>query len=132
MAAHSVPNIFYILRKSMSDRERREALKLLCQIVKIEGIDAVKIISAIDNKEFFDLEDCLQEECAMAVSADYIVTRNIKDFKNSKAPAILPDVFLDRFLRNNGGKKEWIIWKAINNGAATLILMKIQKRSLRP
>lgn len=99
MAAHSVPNIFYILRKSMSDRERREALKLLCQIVKIEGIDAVKIISAIDNKEFFDLEDCLQEECAMAVSADYIVTRNIKDFKNSKAPAILPDVFLDRFFK---------------------------------
>ena len=35
----------------------------------------------------------------MAVSADYIVTRNIKDFKNSKAPAILPDVFLDRFFK---------------------------------
>lgn len=49
-----------------------------------------------DNKEFSDLDDCLQEECAVAVSADYIVTRNMKDFVNSKVPAILPDVFLDK------------------------------------
>lgn len=96
MAAHSIPNMFYILRKSMSDDERREALKFICQIVKIEGIDYIKIYSAIDNKEFSDLEDCLQEECAVAVSADYIVTRNMKDFVNSKVPAILPDMFLDR------------------------------------
>lgn len=96
MAAHSIPNMFYILRKSMSDDERREALKFICQIVKIEGIDYIKIYSAIDNKEFSDLEDCLQEECAVAVLADYIVTRNMKDFVNSKVPAILPDMFLDR------------------------------------
>ena len=27
MAAHSIPNMFYVLRKSMSDENRREALK---------------------------------------------------------------------------------------------------------
>lgn len=33
MAAHSVPNIFYILKKRMSDEERKEVLKFICQIV---------------------------------------------------------------------------------------------------
>lgn len=96
MAAHSVPNIYYVLRKCMSDVDRREVLKFLCQIIKIEGLDFVKIYSAVDNKEFSDFEDCLQEECAVAVSADYIVTRNIKDFVNSKIPAVLPDDLLKK------------------------------------
>ena len=97
MAAHSIPNLFYILRKSMTEEERREALKDICQIVKVEGIDSFKIISALDNVDFSDFEDCLQEECAVAVSADYIVTRNAKDFVASRIPVILPDQFLEKY-----------------------------------
>lgn len=59
MAAHSIPNMFYILRKSMSDEDRREVLKSLCQILKVEGIDSIKVLSAINNQNFSDLEDCL-------------------------------------------------------------------------
>ena len=63
----------------------------------MEGIDSFKIISALDNEDFSDFEDCLLEECAVAVSADYIVTRNTKDFASSRVPAILPDEFLERY-----------------------------------
>lgn len=70
ITAHSIPNLFYILRNSMSKEERRTALKDICQIVKVEGIDSFKILSALDNEDFSDFEDCLQEECAVAVSAD--------------------------------------------------------------
>ncbi|MBQ7433330.1 MAG: PIN domain-containing protein [Lachnospiraceae bacterium] len=80
MAAHSIPNMFYILRKDMSEHDRREVLLRLCRILKVEGIDQVKIISALNQKNFSDFEDCLQVECAVAVQADYIVTRNEKDF----------------------------------------------------
>ena len=96
IAAHSIPNLFYILRKSMTKEERRAALKDICRIVKVEGIDSFKIISALDNEDFSDFEDCLQEECAASVSADYIVTRNTKDFASSRVPAILPGEFLER------------------------------------
>lgn len=48
------------------------------------------------NEDFSDFEDCLQEECAVAVSADYIVTRNPKDFVSSRVPAILPNDFLKK------------------------------------
>lgn len=44
-------------------------------------MDKEKIISAIDNEQFLDFEDCLQEESAAAETADYIVTRNLADFK---------------------------------------------------
>lgn len=97
MAAHSIPNLFYILRNSMTTEERREALKDICQIIKVEGIDSFKIISALNNEDFSDFEDCLQEECAVAISADYIVTRNVKDFVASRIPAILPDQFIKKY-----------------------------------
>ena len=96
IAAHSIPNLFYILRNSMSKEERRAALKDICQIVKVEGIDSFKILSALDSEDFSDFEDCLQEECAVAVSADYIVTRNLKDFVSSRVPAILPNEFVEK------------------------------------
>ena len=96
IAAHSIPDLFYILRKSMTKEERKEALKDICQIVKVEGIDSFKILSALENEYFRDFEDCLQEECAVAISADYIVTRNTKDFASSRVPAILPDEFLEK------------------------------------
>ena len=94
MAAHSIPNIFYILRKDMLEENRREVLLTLCNILMVEGIDSIKLMSALRNKEFSDLEDCLQSICAKNVKADYIITRNIKDFTNSEVPAILPEDFL--------------------------------------
>lgn len=60
MAAYSIPNIFYILRKDMSEENRREVLINLCQILMVEGINSAKIIAALQNKAFTDLEDCLQ------------------------------------------------------------------------
>ncbi len=97
IAAHSIPDLFYILRKFMTKKERREALKDICRIVKVEGIDSFKILSALSNEDFSDFEDCLQEECAFAISADYIVTRNTKDFASSRVPVILPDKFLEKY-----------------------------------
>lgn len=94
MAAHSIPNIFYILRKDMSQEERREVLLNLCDILNVEGIDSVKIVASLRNSEFSDLEDCLQSCCAERIRADYIVTRNIKDFSLSKVSAIMPEDFL--------------------------------------
>ena len=94
IAAHSVTNAFYILRKEYTVEERKDILSDLCEILIVVGIDKAKIISALENNDFSDFEDCLQAECAKEFKADYIITRNIKDFKDSAVPAILPDEFL--------------------------------------
>ena len=94
MAAHSIPNLFYILRKDFSQEERRALLRNLCRIFRISDLNAKKILAALDNDEFLDFEDCLQEECAVEESADFIVTRNPDDFMKSRVKVLQPDEFL--------------------------------------
>lgn len=94
LAAHSIPNLFYILRKSYTQQERRKFIKNLCGIFRISDLNADKILSAIDNEDFSDFEDCLQEECAVEVMADYIVTRNPANYKKSRVQVIEPNEFI--------------------------------------
>ena len=94
IAAHSIPDIFYILRKSVPADERRETLRRLCQIFEVVKLDEEKLLSALNDADFTDFEDCLQSLCALDFHADYIVTRNPKDFARSGIPAITPDEFL--------------------------------------
>lgn len=96
MAAHSVMNIFYILRKEMTLSERKKLIICISDFIEIIGIDREKIMHILKNDTFSDIEDCLQVECAKAFNADYIVTRNVKDFEYSEVPAITPDIFLER------------------------------------
>lgn len=94
LAAHTIPNIFYILRKVYSQEERRRLIKNLCEIFRISDLNAEKILAAVDNEGFLDFEDCLQEECAFEAIADYIVTRNPGDYKESRVKVIEPSEFV--------------------------------------
>ncbi len=95
LAFHSLPNIFYILRKSHSDADRRKMLKKLCSVLKVTGASHESICNAIEREGFLDFEDCLQDECAKEVSADFIVTRNTDDFFCSKVKPLTPHEFLE-------------------------------------
>lgn len=97
IAAHSIMDVFYILRKDFSAEERKIFLLDLCNFLTVIGIDKDKIVAALENDNFSDVEDRLQVECAKVSSADHIITRNIKDFEHSEISAILPDEFLKRF-----------------------------------
>ena len=87
--------MFFILRKTYSIKERREILVGLCSIFDVVGIDKAKLLAGLQNENFSDFEDCLQDECAKEVSADYIVTRNIGDFQSAKVKAITPQDLLE-------------------------------------
>ena len=43
-----------------------------------------------------DYEDALQSVCASRIKADFIITRNLKDFKSSKVMAIKPSELIER------------------------------------
>jgi predicted nucleic acid-binding protein len=55
------------------------------------------LINALKETKFKDFEDCIQAECAKTVNADFIVTRNAKDFIYSETKAITPKEFLLNF-----------------------------------
>jgi predicted nucleic acid-binding protein len=46
--------------------------------------------------DFKDFEDAVQYQSALYVKADYIITRNQKDFKKSKIPVRTPTEFLSQ------------------------------------
>ncbi len=95
LAAHTIPTIFYLLRKVIpAAEERRRTILNFFTIFEIAPIDGEKILFALNNFGFKDFEDCLQDECAVAVGADYIITRDVKDFANSKTPALTPEEFM--------------------------------------
>ena len=94
IAAHSITNMFFILRKDYCVKERREILTNICNIFQVEGITKHKLLSALSNETFLDFEDCLQMECAKECDAQQIITRNIDDFCKSEIKAILPGDFL--------------------------------------
>lgn len=95
IAAHSISNMFFILRKDYTTKERREILSNICAIFDIEGIDKARLLSGLANEDFSDFEDCLQMECAKSYGAEYIVTRNVSDYSASDIKAVLPSEYLE-------------------------------------
>ena len=95
VAAHSITNLWYILRKTHSDEERRNYILSLFEIFDVISIDKNRLVAALENSNFKDFEDCLQDECAYAINADYIITRNAKDFESSMVKVLTPEEFLE-------------------------------------
>ena len=94
IAAHTILNLFFILRKELSVDERKATIRKLCRVFTVVGVDILKIMSALENNSFEDFEDCVQHECAVDFGSDYIITRNIPDFAGGNIKAIAPSDFL--------------------------------------
>lgn len=97
IAFHSVSNIFFILRKMFSNKERRLLLHGILQVLTVAGASHEKVLTALEQEDFADFEDCLQEKCAEEVSAEFIITRNAGDYGSSTIQAVTPHDFLRRF-----------------------------------
>lgn len=95
IAAHSITNIFYILRKGYTDEQRRNLLLSLFTYFGVSSIDEQKLRSALIRSDFADFEDCLQNECAVEEKADCIITRNKKDFENADVKVYTPGEFIE-------------------------------------
>ena len=95
ISALSIPNIMYILRKDLDADKTREILDSLMLIFSVADLKADDLKKAADMR-FKDYEDAIQSACATRIKANYIVTRNIKDFSESKVTAIKPAELLDR------------------------------------
>ena len=93
IAAHSISNMSYILRKDFSRDKLREIFLNIFEVFRVEAIDFSKLLATVADETFSDFEDCLQVQCAKSFRADYIITRNVKDFAASEIPAVTPEDF---------------------------------------
>lgn len=91
--ANTATDIYYIMKKIVGDKEAR---RLICAMVAILGIIDITggdVIQALKSP-MADFEDAMLSESSKRHNLDYIITRNIKDFKESSVPAIEPEDFI--------------------------------------
>lgn len=93
--ALSIANIAYIMRKELDRSQIEEVIGKLGSIFTIADMKADDLKKAV-ALPIDDFEDALQSVCARRMKADFIVTRNLKDFKNSKVMAIKPGELIER------------------------------------
>ena len=91
----SILNIVYIMRKELTREKTGDIVRQLSMIFKVVDLKADDLTKAT-ALSIADYEDAVQSVGASRVKAQYIVTRNIKDYTNSKVPAIKPSELLER------------------------------------
>jgi len=93
LAAHSVTTLFYLIQKSKSSADARAMITNLLQFLKVAPVNQSTIEQSL-NLDYRDFEDAVQMITAIQCKADYLITRNIKDYKPALLPVIQPVDFL--------------------------------------
>ncbi len=96
ISALTFANTNYILTKLKSVKEAREILRKFKVLVELLSLDDKITELALSDETFPDFEDGLQYYSAIENDIDIIITRNKKDFKNSKLPVLTAREFLAR------------------------------------
>ena len=82
-------NLIYIMRKEINPKGIEIILDKLSLIFHFADLTSSDLISAA-KLQWNDFEDAVQCVTAKRLNADYIITRNVKDFKESDIIAITP------------------------------------------
>ncbi len=92
IAWHTLANAYYLAD------DGKQALKFfedLLSFVEVVGGDTESARAAICSG-FPDFEDALQSVCAAKFGADFIVTRNARDYRLSRVKALSPADFMEK------------------------------------
>ncbi len=91
-------NMMYVMRKQLTPALIKEVFDKLRLIFEFASFSQAVLEKAV-NAGWSDFEDAVQSMVAESVHADYIITRNPKDFAASNIPALTPSEFLLKIKR---------------------------------
>jgi predicted nucleic acid-binding protein len=87
-------NVYYLLRQTATHEKVIKKLKQLLEITDVLQMDR-KVIENALNSGFKDFEDSLQNYSAVNNgNIQIIITRNLKDYKNSELGIFSPETYL--------------------------------------
>lgn len=89
LAAHSMTKLFYLIAKDKSPEQARVTLTSLLPFLKIAPVDQDTIEQAL-NLPYRDFEDAVQMIAALRIQADYLLTRNVRDYQPAPLAVIQP------------------------------------------
>ncbi|CAN5304692.1 PIN domain-containing protein [soil metagenome] len=96
-SSHSIATTHYLLKKYLEEKKLREVLYNLLDYLTVIPVDIDVGKKGLRSKHK-DFEDAIQVLCASSIEKiDFIVTRNVKDFKDCEIPVLTPDELSIKF-----------------------------------
>lgn len=96
VAGHTITTLFYLLEIDKNAGLARVAVTELLKILRVAGIDQQTIEQGL-SLAYEDFEDAVQMMSAAQFGADYLITRNPKDYKEGPVSTLTPVEFLALF-----------------------------------
>ena len=94
-SSHSYATTHYLLKKHIGESALREILLTLLEFIQLIHVDITIIKKSLLSKHK-DFEDAIQIFAANSVdNINFIVTRNLKDFKDAGVIVLPPDELLN-------------------------------------
>ena len=87
-------NVYYLLRKHLGIEKAKESLRKLRIIIDVISVNAKEVDLAL-NSELSDFEDALQYFTALDNKIEFIITRNVRDYKNPKLIVQTPQQYIE-------------------------------------
>ena len=93
IAAISVNNVHYLMRRLKSETTAMIAVRIILRIFKIVPVDA-DILSRASDFHDKDYEDDIQQQCALKARCAQIFTRNPNHYDSSIIAVLPPSAFM--------------------------------------
>lgn len=95
LAWHSIANFYYLVSSGKNESKARKFIKEILEFVDIAKTGKREAMFAL-QLQMKDFEDALQVSAANACLAEWIISRNLKHYRNSPVPAISPTEFIKK------------------------------------
>jgi len=89
IAAHTVTTLFYLIAKDQTPEKAKTLISDVLTFIQIADVTQATIEVAL-ALPMTDFEDAVQLATALGTQADYLVTRNIKDYPETRIPVLTP------------------------------------------
>jgi len=93
LCATSITTLDYLITKALNQGKAKNEIQKLLNIFQISSVNS-EVINLSVTSNFKDFEDAVQYYSGKCSGVDAIVTRNIKDFKNTELPVYTPNELL--------------------------------------
>ena len=91
-SAVSIPTLAYLI-KGVAPEIKKYSIKKLLKVIDILPSHKKHVDAAL-NGNWHDIEDAMQYACAVENACDLIITRDVRDYRDSQIPVMTPSEFL--------------------------------------
>ncbi|HLP17150.1 MAG TPA: PIN domain-containing protein [Bacteroidota bacterium] len=97
VCAHEITTLsYFLLKEQRASAKVKKVLSEIMEILTIIPVDADVLRESLASP-IRDYEDAVVEVSSKNHQADFIITRNLSDYKKSRIPAVSPIEFLEQF-----------------------------------